>query len=92
VGRPPWSSCFLRSVPEVFPGRTAVLIMTGMGTDGLAGAELIRADGGYIMAQSADSCVVYGMPRAVVEAGLADAVVSLAEIPVALERVTRRSP
>jgi two-component system chemotaxis response regulator CheB len=78
----------LRSVAKVFSGRTAFLIMTGMGTDGLAGAGMIRAAGGYILAQSEDSCTVFGMPKAVIEAGFADEVISLGDIPARIERIT----
>jgi two-component system chemotaxis response regulator CheB len=49
------------------------VVLTGMGTDGLAGSRALHAAGGRIVTQSASSCVVYGMPRAVFEAGLATA-------------------
>jgi two-component system chemotaxis response regulator CheB len=49
------------------------IVLTGMGDDGLAGARAIRAVGGRILTESEESCVIYGMPRAVQEAGLADA-------------------
>jgi len=51
--------------------------MTGMGNDGREGAAWIKARGGEILTESEDSCVVYGMPRSVVEAGLSDAVFPL---------------
>jgi len=51
--------------------------MTGMGSDGREGAGWIKSLGGNILAEAEESCVVYGMPRAVVEAGLADEVVPL---------------
>jgi two-component system chemotaxis response regulator CheB len=80
----------LRSVAENFSGRVGLFIMTGMGSDGLAGARLIRAAGGYIATQAAGSCVVYGMPRAVFEAGLADEVLELAAIAPAMQKLARR--
>lgn len=49
------------------------LIMTGMGSDGNAGAKSIREVGGRVLAESASSCVVFGMPRCVIEGGLANA-------------------
>ena len=56
-------------------GRELVaVIMTGMGCDGCEGMKKIKAAGGYSIAQDKDSCVVYGMPKAVVDAGLADEV------------------
>ena len=80
----------LRSVAENFSGRIGLFIMTGMGTDGLAGARLIRAAGGYIATQDAGSCVVYGMPRAVLEAGLADEVLALGAIAPTMQKLARR--
>jgi two-component system chemotaxis response regulator CheB len=65
------------SAAEVYGGRTLGVVMTGMGTDGLAGAAWIKAKGGQVLTESEESCVVYGMPRAVAEAGLSDAVVHL---------------
>ena len=47
-------------------------IMTGMGDDGHAGCKLLKQRGAYVIAQDAASCVVYGMPRQVVDQGLAD--------------------
>jgi two-component system chemotaxis response regulator CheB len=61
--------------------------MTGMGKDGLEGLKLVRQKGGFVIAQNEETCVVYGMPRAVVEAGIADAVLPLDEIPVVLNQL-----
>jgi two-component system chemotaxis response regulator CheB len=69
----------LRSAAEVFQGDILVTILTGMGQDGRLGAELVKSRGGYVIAQDSESSVVWGMPGAVVEAGLADMVVSLKE-------------
>jgi two-component system chemotaxis response regulator CheB len=51
--------------------------MTGMGSDGREGAAWIKARGGSILTEAEESCVVYGMPRSVAEAGLSDASVPL---------------
>jgi two-component system chemotaxis response regulator CheB len=51
--------------------------MTGMGKDGQEGAAWIKAKGGTVLTESAETCVIYGMPRAVCEAGLSDACVPL---------------
>lgn len=56
------------------------VIMTGMGSDGMKGLQLLKLKGGSVVAQNEASCVVYGMPRAVVEAKIADEVVPLEEI------------
>ncbi len=56
------------------------VILTGMGSDGTDGARRIKARGGHIIAENEETSVVYGMPRSVVEAGLADTVVPLPEV------------
>ncbi len=63
-----------------FHGRVLGLVMTGMGKDGLEGARRIKAKGGKVIAQDEASSVVYGMPRAVAEAKLTDAVFGLDEL------------
>ena len=68
------------SVSETYPGRVLSVVMTGMGADGRDGARRLKAAGSTVWAQDEDSCVVYGMPMAVVTAGLADEVLSLEQI------------
>lgn len=62
-----------RSAGEAVGDRAAGVMLTGMGDDGAVGAEALHAAGGLIVAQSAETCVVYGMPKAVAERGLAAA-------------------
>ena len=69
------------SLAESLPGRSLCLIMTGMGADGLEGVKAVRARGGWCIAQDQASCAVYGMPRSVIEAGEADEVVTLDDLP-----------
>ncbi|MDB4977111.1 MAG: Chemotaxis response regulator protein-glutamate methylesterase CheB [Myxococcaceae bacterium] len=57
------------------------LVLTGMGDDGRRGSKAIQRAGGFVITESASSCVVYGMPRSVVEAGLSNASVSLYALP-----------
>jgi len=68
------------SVAEFFPGRALGVILTGMGNDGLKGLAELKKTGGRIFAQNEKTCVVYGMPKAVVDAGMADKVLSLEEM------------
>lgn len=68
------------SANEVFGGQVLVTVMTGMGKDGLEGAKLVKSAGGKVVAQSEETCVVYGMPKAIIDAELADVVVPLEEI------------
>jgi two-component system, chemotaxis family, protein-glutamate methylesterase/glutaminase len=72
------------SAAEVYGGRVLGVIMTGMGADGRDGAAWIKAAGGCILTEAEESCVVYGMPRSVVEAGLSDASVALDRIQQAI--------
>jgi two-component system chemotaxis response regulator CheB len=58
-----------------------------MGHDGLAGARAIKARGGVVLAESAETCVVYGMPRALAEAALADRVVPIDGMVDAIRQV-----
>ncbi|MGC8865860.1 MAG: chemotaxis-specific protein-glutamate methyltransferase CheB [Bacteroidales bacterium] len=73
----PSVNVLFRSAAEVFGQRVLGVVMTGMGNDGQEGAAWIKARGGKIITQDEDSCVVYGMPRSVLEAGLSDKVVPL---------------
>ncbi|GJL63199.1 MAG: chemotaxis response regulator protein-glutamate methylesterase [Nitrospirales bacterium] len=90
--RPQENSCrpsvdvLFRSVARVFGYRTLGLILTGMGRDGLRGCETIRANGGQILAQDEVSSVVWGMPGAVVHAGLADNVLPLSAMASEIQR------
>lgn len=70
---------FLSLAKAVGKGALGV-VMTGMGNDGLKGIREIKALEGFAIAEAEETCVVYGMPRAIVDAGLADRVVPLGEI------------
>jgi two-component system chemotaxis response regulator CheB len=75
------------SIAKVFPGQTLALILTGMGDDGLEGCRSLKSGGSTVWTQDEASCVVYGMPAAVADAGLSDRVLSLAELAGALRRL-----
>ena len=77
-----------QSAAEVYGARTLGVVMTGMGADGRDGASWIKARGGQIVTEAEQSCVVYGMPRSVVEAGLSDHIAPLETMfDVILERL-----
>ena len=61
--------------------RLVLVVLTGMGQDGLRGAQDVHRHGGRILAEAEESCTVYGMPRAVIEASLADVVAPLQRLP-----------
>jgi two-component system chemotaxis response regulator CheB len=66
-----------RSAAETFGAAVLGVVMTGMGADGREGAAWVKAKGGQILTEAEDTCVVYGMPRSVVEAGLSDEIVGI---------------
>lgn len=84
----PSVDALFQSAAEIYADRVLGVVMTGMGSDGREGAAWIKARGGCILTESEETCIVYGMPRSVVEAGLSDAVVPLDRIAEAImERV-----
>jgi two-component system, chemotaxis family, protein-glutamate methylesterase/glutaminase len=83
--RPSVDVLFL-SVSELFRGQVLAGILTGMGSDGAKGMEQLKKKGAHTLAESEQSCVVYGMPRAAVERGCVDVVAPLADIPGHLRR------
>ena len=70
----------MNSVADIYGDRTLGIIMTGMGKDGTEGVQKIKNLGGQCIAQDEDSCVVYGMPKSIVDNGLADTVIPLEKI------------
>jgi two-component system, chemotaxis family, protein-glutamate methylesterase/glutaminase len=93
---PPQNSCrpavdaLFSSIAEVYGGAVIAVILTGMGQDGLHGAQILKARGASILAQDEASSVVWGMPGAVVNAGLADSVLPLDKIvPEIIRRADR---
>lgn len=94
---PPLNSCrpavdaLFSSLAECYGGAILSLILTGMGQDGLRGIEVLKKKGATVLAQDEASSVVWGMPGAVVHAGLADRVLPLDQmIPEVLRRVALR--
>ncbi|MDQ3810123.1 MAG: chemotaxis response regulator protein-glutamate methylesterase [Chloroflexota bacterium] len=83
----------LYSAAQHFGTSTVAVILTGMGSDGAAGALSVRQAGGTVLAEDESSCVVWGMPRAVVERGGADRVVPLDRMATAIsEALLTRVP
>ncbi len=93
---PPVKSCrpsvdyLFESLAETYQGRVLAVVMTGMGDDGADGCQRLKAAGGTVIAQDRATCVVWGMPRAVVERELADFEVPLDDIPAAILRCIRQ--
>jgi two-component system, chemotaxis family, protein-glutamate methylesterase/glutaminase len=74
------------SIAEAYRGRVLAIVLTGMGSDGCNGARMLREKGATVWAQDEASCVVYGMPMAVVKEKLADKIMSVDEIGMSLAR------
>jgi two-component system chemotaxis response regulator CheB len=80
---PPENSCkpsvdyLFRSIAEMYVGRATGVIMTGMGSDGTQGLHQMKRNGAFVIAQNEASCVVFGMPKEPIEAGIVDVVAPL---------------
>lgn len=70
----------LLSLAQSFGKRIISVTLTGMGNDGTTGASLVHSSGGHVIAEAEETCVVWGMPRSVYEAGIADKVLPLNQI------------
>jgi len=81
----------LRSLARVYGGHVLAVILTGMGQDGLRGAEAVAAAGGAVVAQDQATSVVWGMPGAAATAGLCNAVLPLPEIAAYIRKLVLRS-
>ncbi|MBW2609242.1 MAG: chemotaxis response regulator protein-glutamate methylesterase [Deltaproteobacteria bacterium] len=83
---PPENSCkpsvdyLFRSIAQHYVRRAAGVIMTGMGSDGTRGLDLMKRNGAFIIAQDEETCVVYGMPKEPVESGIVDVIAPLDHI------------
>ncbi len=90
---PPENGCrpavdyLLRSAVSAYRQPVLSVILTGMGRDGLAGCRALKLRQGYVMAQHPDSCKVFGMPKAVIDAGVADAIVPLEQMATEILRL-----
>ncbi len=94
---PPQNSCrpavdaLFTSVGEVYGGAAIAAVLTGMGQDGLHGTEILKAYGATVLAQDEASSVVWGMPGAVANAGLADRVLPLDQLVPEILRLARNT-
>lgn len=93
---PPENSCkpavdvLFRSVASVYGNKGVLsIILTGMGSDGMKGVRTLKRKNCYSITQSAKTCVVYGMPKSVDDAGLSDISLDLNEIPNEIKRALR---
>lgn len=80
----PRADLMIADAARVFGARTLLVVMTGMGNDGLKGARAVKENGGRVIVEDQSTCTVYGMPRSVQEAELADEVLPLDELAKAI--------
>ena len=90
-GHRPSVDVLMRSVAEEFRSHTVGALMTGMGDDGAEGLGAIKKEGGMTIAQSEESCVVYGMPKAAIDRGYAIRVVGLDTMAATLQALCSRN-
>jgi two-component system chemotaxis response regulator CheB len=83
-GLRPRADLTIKDAAERWRDRLLLVVLTGMGRDGLEGARHVKKNGGRILVEAESSCTVYGMPRAIAEAGLADAILDLSDLPAAI--------
>jgi two-component system, chemotaxis family, protein-glutamate methylesterase/glutaminase len=83
-GLKPRADFTIADAARVFGRRVLLVVLTGMGKDGLEGAIAVKGAGGRVLVESESTCTVYGMPRAIAEAGLADAILPLDELADAI--------
>ena len=88
-GLRPRADLLIEDAARTYGERLLLVVLTGMGNDGLRGAREVRRRGGRILAEAQDSCTVYGMPRAIVEAKLADDVMHLDRLAEAIATEAR---
>lgn len=87
----PRADLTLESAARTYGPRVLCVVLTGMGSDGLVGARAVKRAGGRVLAEEESTCVVWGMPRAVAEAGLVDAAFPLDAIPIAIAEAVASS-
>jgi two-component system chemotaxis response regulator CheB len=88
-GLRPRADLLIEDAARAYGERLLLVVLTGMGNDGLRGAREVRRHGGRVLVEAEESCTVYGMPRAIVESGLADDVLDLSRLPQAIANEAR---
>lgn len=85
----PSADVLFDSVARVYDGNILAIVMTGMGSDGLKGVSAMKQKSCYCLTQSEDTCVVYGMPRAIDEASLSDQKMPLEKLAESITDILR---
>ncbi|MCX4310019.1 MAG: chemotaxis response regulator protein-glutamate methylesterase [Desulfovibrio sp.] len=85
----PTVNVLMETAGKIMGRRTLGVMLTGMGSDGIDGAKVLREKGGLLIAQNEASCVVYGMPKAVIDANLANLILDADDIAAAITATVR---
>jgi two-component system, chemotaxis family, protein-glutamate methylesterase/glutaminase len=85
-GLRPRADFTIADAARLFGRRVLLVVLTGMGKDGLEGAAAVKRVGGRVLVEAESTCTVYGMPRAIAEAGLADSILPLDQLADAIAR------
>lgn len=88
-GLRPRADLLIEDAARAYGERLLLVVLTGMGNDGLAGAREVRRRGGRVLVEAEETCTVYGMPRAIVDGGLADGVIELGSLAEAIASEAR---
>lgn len=80
-----------QSVARSYKKHTLAIMLTGMGKDGLRGFEELKEKGAYIIAQSMESAIIYGMPKAIVDAGIEDEILHTEQIAPRMVRLCQQN-
>jgi two-component system chemotaxis response regulator CheB len=83
-GLRPRADLTIEDAAKIYGKRLLLVVLTGMGKDGLEGAKVVKKHGGRVLVEAESSCTVYGMPRAISQAGLADAELDLSQLAQAV--------
>lgn len=87
LGVRPSANLLMQTASKIFKEKTVGIILSGMGSDGTLGSQAIKSSGGIVLTEDEASCVVYGMPKSVVDAGLADRIVPLKDLAKEMEKL-----
>ena len=88
-GVKPSVDILFNSLAEVYGDSTIAVLLTGMGADGAKGLKHIKDKGGFTIAQSEESCTVFGMPKVAIEMGAVNKVLSVEDIIYTLNTMNR---
>ncbi|MBN1699589.1 MAG: chemotaxis-specific protein-glutamate methyltransferase CheB [Spirochaetales bacterium] len=80
LGIRPSANIMFESLAEAFKQRAVAVILTGMGDDGVKGLAAVKQNNGLIIAQNEESCILFGMPKAAIDSGQVDTILSVSEI------------